>query len=53
MIIIGILLYYIDNCKNIYSLFSVFTLGIGHIITPFLLTPSLFIYIKKLSSITI
>lgn len=42
MILLGFLLFYLDNCRHIYSLFPVFTVGFGHLLTPFILTPSLF-----------
>lgn len=42
MIMTGLLLYYIEDCRHVYSLFPVFTLGIGHIASPFLLTPNLY-----------
>ena len=42
MILIGFLLFYLDNCRHIYSLLPVFLVGFGHLLTPFILTPSLF-----------
>lgn len=42
MIFIGFLVYFLDNCRDIYSLLPVFIVGFGHLFTPFILTPSLF-----------